>query len=77
MHVVGHKAVRVQEEWKFALLHGQQRQELLVVCRRIEYLPAIIAARDHVIETTGNFGASFSGHERRMLGRVDPAVKTS
>jgi len=74
MHVVGHEAVRVKEEWKFALLHGQQRQELLVVCGRIEYLPAIIAASDHVIETTCNFGASLPGHEGRMLVRVGPAV---
>ena len=74
MHMVSHQAVGIKKEWEFAFLYRQKGQKLLIVSRRIEYRPPIIAASDHVIETTLNFGASFPGHGRRMLAGVDPTV---
>jgi len=47
-----------------------------VVGGRVEYLPAIIATSDHVIQTTGDFDASLPSHGRRMLLRTNLAVKT-
>ena len=43
---------------------------------RVEYLPAIIATSDHVIQTTGDFDASLPSHGRRMLLRTNLAVNT-
>jgi len=55
------------------LLHGQQRKELLIVLRRVEHLPTIIAPSDHMIQTTRNFSAPLSGPwtripTRRLIG---------
>jgi len=47
-----------------------------VVGGRVEYLPAIIATSDHVIQTTGDFDASLPSHGWRMLLRTNLAVNT-
>ena len=60
--VIGHQAIGIKEEWKIGLLHRQQREELLIVSGRIEYLPAIIAASNNVIETTLDFNTCSAGH---------------
>ena len=67
MHVVGHQTVGVEKERQADLLHGEERKELLIVRRRVEYLSPVVASRDHMIETTGNFSTSFAGHAPRML----------
>ena len=72
--MVGHQAVCIKEEREFLFLQRQQRQELFIVCGRIEYRPAIIATSDDVIKTTFNFGASLTGHGTRMLVVVDSPV---
>jgi hypothetical protein len=67
VNVISHQAVSMQKEREFSLLHREQRQELLIVRGRIEYLPAIIAASNDVIKTTLDFGAFSSGHGPPML----------
>ena len=44
--------------------------------RRIEYLPAIIATGDHMIETAFDINSRFSRHGRRMPG-LDLCVRQS
>jgi len=55
MHMNGHQAISIKEKWEPPLLPCQKRKELFVVGRRVEYLPAIIATRDHVLQTAFNF----------------------
>ena len=40
-----------------------QREKLLVISRRVEYLATIIAPRDYVIHTTRDFSARFPCHK--------------
>src|SRR5437660_9664001 len=51
MKMVCHQAIGVEEERQTDLLPSQQRKELVIVSRRIEYPAAIVTAREHVIET--------------------------
>ena len=74
MHMIGHQTISVKEEWESPLLLCQKRKELFVVCRRVEYLPAIIATRDHVIQAAFNFHPRAPGHEKRMLVSLRFAV---
>src|SRR5262245_59324938 len=72
MHMISHQAIRIKEEWESPLLLCQKRKELFVVGRGVEYLPAIIATRDHVIQTTFNFHPRAPGHGKRMLVSARP-----
>ena len=77
--MVGHETVGVEEEWQLGLLNSKQREKLLVVGRRVEDLPTIIAPRDYVIQTTLDFCARFPGHRRADTNpaevRRQPLVK--
>src|SRR5215831_15570708 len=63
VHVVGHETISVKKERQQPLLLCQQREELFVIRCAVEYLSAIIATGDDVIQTTGNFQARFAGHK--------------
>ena len=74
MHMVGHQTVGVEKEWEPHLQPCEQRKELLVVRRRVEYPPTIIAASDHMVQTALDFSASFPGHGPRMLTPANARV---
>ena len=50
------------------------RQEICRSRRALRSAAAIIAARDHVIQTTFDLGTSFSGHGPRMLMLIGTVV---
>ena len=74
MDMVRHQTVRVKKEWQAKLLRREQREELLIVRRRVEHLPTINAAGDHVIETIRNFSTRSPGHWRRIVRAVNTSV---
>lgn len=61
--MVRHQTVCVKEEGQLALLNSQQCEKLLVIRRRVEDLPTIIAPRNYVIQTALDFDARFPWHK--------------
>ena len=57
VHMIGHEAVSVNEEWQSSLLDFEQREKLLVVIVAVKDLLSVIAARDYVIEAALDFNA--------------------
>ena len=61
--MIGHQAIGVEIERKFCFLILERGGESQVVVMRPENLPAVVAARDDVIEGSTDFDSGFPGHD--------------
>jgi hypothetical protein len=77
VHMIGHQAVSIEEEWQSTLLNFKEGKKLLIVIRRVEDPASIVAARDHMIETAFDINSRFARHGTRMLKRGFHVVNAS
>jgi hypothetical protein len=62
VYVIGHQAVGIKIEGPFVFLRLEKGQEPKIVIMRAENAPAIIAARDYVIEPAGYLDSGSPRH---------------
>jgi hypothetical protein len=67
--------IGVEKERQPHFLYCEQLRELVIVCRRVENPPAIIAASDHLVQTTLDLSRCFPSHGGRMVLLENDCVK--
>jgi hypothetical protein len=67
MNVIRHQAIGIKIERRPLLLLRQQREEFNEIFPRMKYVLPVVAARDHMIQTTLDLNPQFSRHTRKIL----------